>query len=79
MKLEYIEEVVEDYKTFRMLPKKPFMVSILTNDLRGAVNKIDFHYADKLTQIVNYMKRELRDDSWGSNEAVENWIKGITK
>jgi len=51
-----------------------FAEAVLRNDLSSSVMYADSENIFKLKHIVSYLNRELPDDSWGSNQAVNKWV-----
>jgi hypothetical protein len=51
-----------------------FTEAVLRNDLSLSVIYADSENIFKFKHIVSYLNRELPDDSWGSNQAVNQWV-----
>ncbi len=50
-----------------------FLLSVLENDLRGAVCRADPQNAARLLQIVQFLNMEAPAPCWGSRENVAAW------
>lgn len=51
-----------------------FLTSVLSNDLRGAVQRADSINRHRLECWVNFMMGGLPGNSWGSPENVRAWV-----
>jgi hypothetical protein len=57
--------------------KRPgdFLQAIICNDLKGAVWNADDENMDLLPHYVQYFYWKAPSECWGSEEAMEKWIK----
>ena len=51
-----------------------FLVSVLTNDLFGAVSRADMHNLPAIKDICSWVYMRMPSPAWGSREAMEEWI-----
>ena len=52
-----------------------FMMSVLCNDLRGAIGRADHINSRFLANIVSWLTSEAPSACWGSPERVRRWIE----
>lgn len=52
-----------------------FLTAVLENDLLGAFARADATCLIRMTDIVKFVNNELPGVSYGSPEAVNNWIE----
>ena len=52
-----------------------FLEAVLSNDLFGACRKADFFNCDRIFTIAHYIYNNLPPESYGSPEAVKNWLE----
>jgi len=71
---EHMREGLELYLEHGVEPGS-FMMSVLTNDLLGAISRADQINQRYLPQIVSYCVCEVPSIAWGSQERVKNWMK----
>lgn len=57
------------------VPTGGFLYAVLTNKLFEAVGRADSENSLALRDIAMYIYNELPAASWGSEEAVHNWIQ----
>lgn len=72
-KNDYILQVIRRYVDKRQAPSS-FVMSILTNDLRGAIGNADHINMRRIPEIVGYCWNEIPPACWGSPEAVKGWL-----
>jgi hypothetical protein len=53
-----------------------FLYAVLTNDLFGAVGKSDMNNRKAIQDICKYVYNHIPGSCWGSEEIVENWLRG---
>jgi hypothetical protein len=56
-------------------PKGSFLTAVLSNDLKSAVWHADIKNTESLVDIVKFIYNNIPANSWGSDAAVQNWIK----
>lgn len=59
------------------LPTGGFLWAVLTNDLRGAIERGDEGALDNLPHIVAYLYNDCPSACWGSPEKVRAWVEHI--
>ena len=52
-----------------------FMLAVLTNDLRGAIERADDENLANLPAYLGYLYNEAPGGCWGSVEKVADWAK----
>lgn len=57
-------------------PPGSFLISVLSNDLAGAVGRADNINAQALSAYVICLYNYAPASCWGSSDAVENWLRG---
>lgn len=58
----------------RRIPTGGFMRSVLSNDLRGAVQRADSQNRYLLREYVFWLNTEAPTDAWGSPDSVADWL-----
>ena len=71
---QHTKEALDRYVQDRILPGG-FLMSVLTNDLFGAVGRADSENLAALADIVKYVYNELPSGCWGSRDAVYAWVE----
>jgi len=51
-----------------------FLTAVLANDLFGAVGRADAENSQALKAIVEFVYNQMPSNSWGSREAVQDWL-----
>ena len=69
----HTRDAFEDY-LIRGYPPGSFMMSVLTNDFIGACTKCDHTNSEALIHIAKWVLHNAPYGSWGSMQAVKNWI-----
>ena len=67
-------QTIKDYVNHGLEPGS-FVRAVLENNLAMAFAKADIYNERALKQIVTYVFNKIPHNSWGSPEAVENWLK----
>lgn len=57
------------------IPPGSFGMAVLSNDLKGAFGKADNINKNHIGSIVAWFYNFAPSDCWGSEEAVNDWIK----
>ncbi len=57
------------------IPMGGFGMSVLENDLRGAVGRADEYSKQCLTDLVRYCMWEIPGSAWGSPEKCDAWME----
>lgn len=71
----YMREALERY----LIDKKPpgdFLIAIITNDLRGAVNRADSTNAPLIPTYVRWLFNRAPGISHGSPQKMQDWLAG---
>lgn len=58
------------------IPVGHFLTAVLQNDLRESVGLADEHSLPALSDLVRFLYMEAPAGSWGSREAVKDWLMG---
>jgi len=61
------------------VPTGGFLMTVLHNDLVGALSKADEGNLVDLKEIVAYCYNEIPGNCWGSPENVKEWIENKAK
>ena len=71
-------EALDNY-FFRGWQPGGFLISILTNDLYGAVRSADYANKHVIYEIVQWLTLEpiVPKNSWGHEEHVSNWLRNV--
>ena len=67
---------LERYVNYGIMPGD-FLVSVLTNDLFGAVGRADSQNIHALKDICMFVYNEMPSNCWGTRERVEAFCKDI--
>ncbi len=73
-----ITHQLERYVKYR-IPMGGFLRAVLENDFMRAVRKADDYNRFALYDITEYMIANMPVESYGSVEAVSNWLQGRHK
>lgn len=66
---------LDRYVQHKILPGQ-FLISVLSNDLFGAVSRADSENLAALPDIVKYIYNELPSGCWGSREQIRSFVQG---
>ena len=71
------DDILAAINRFALLHERKghFLMAVLKNDLREAINRADPENRKWLAQIVCYCHNEIPSCCWGSPEKVEAWIE----
>ena len=72
---EHMQDGMRLYIESRIEPGS-FMISVLSNDLRGACERADNINRHRLFDIVSWLYNHAPSRCWGSREAVAAWLGG---
>ena len=70
----HTRDALDRYVQHKILPGG-FLVSVLSNDLFGAVARADSENLAALTDIVKYIYNELPTGCWGSWEQIRWFVE----
>lgn len=70
---DYMVEGLENYVEHHIAPGS-FLYAVITNDLRGAVERADDTNIRLIHKYVGWFYNHAPHGCWGSPEAFENWI-----
>lgn len=70
---EHTLEALNNYFKFGWEPGS-FLMSVLCGDLYGAAGRADHMNTPSLAYIAKYIMNEAPYGSWGSVEAVRDWV-----
>lgn len=71
---DYMHKTVEHY-LFDKIPGGHFFTAVLTNNLFESVHRADESNANSLRRWVGLIYNEFPGSSWGSPEAVQEWLE----
>lgn len=69
----YMADGVFYYLIHHLQPGR-FLMNILSNDLRGAVQEADDFNGMRLKEWVQFMYNYFPSESWGSEKKVQEWL-----
>jgi hypothetical protein len=70
----YLDEALENYLMYGFEPGG-FLTAVLSNNLYLAAGRADSHNRERLTEIALSVYHNMPGISFGSPEAVRNWLK----
>jgi hypothetical protein len=59
------------------IPPGDFLLSVLSNDLFGALGRADSYNRATIFQITRYVYNNMPSNCWGSPEIVNKWIQSF--
>jgi hypothetical protein len=74
----YTKQSLDNYINHGIAPGG-FLTAVLTNDLYSAVGRADSVNREALADIVSYIYNEVPRDCYGSEEAMENHFKAVSR
>ena len=75
MKLEHAKLAIDRYSENR-IPPGDFLMAVLSNDLKGALQKADPESLENIKAIFGHIWNDLPQNIWGSHEAVKSHLTG---
>ena len=70
---EHMQDGARNYFE-RQIPPGGFLTAVLTNDLRGAIERADHINIDRLVDWVQWLTWHAPRGSWGSPDAFKQWL-----
>jgi len=70
----WLDEALENYLIYGFEPGG-FLTAVLTNNLFLAASRADHHNRERLARIAEAVYHNMPSISFGSPEAVRNWLK----
>ncbi len=74
---EDIKQSLIDYVEKGWVPGG-FLMSVLANDLVGALGRADSYNRATIFQITQYLYNDMPANSWGSPEIVDKYLKELS-